>query len=107
MRNKAHAMSYILEQIDPLDDESIPKYKKWKRTRNKWLHIMEWVSLVVVCTLLTCSVRIERLRNVYWLQIVLWQWVTLALVVLCGRLISGWAVKVINYAFTQLKLNTS
>lgn len=81
-------------QIDPLDDESIPQYKKWKKRGSRWVHILQWTCLVIVCVLFGCSVRVKSMRNKYWYNIVLWQWFTLLLVVTCGRLIAGWAVQV-------------
>lgn len=82
------------EEIDPLDDESIPKYKKWKKRGSRWLHILQWICLVTVCVLLACSVRVRSMKTIYWYNIVLWQWFTLLLVVTSGRLISGWSVQV-------------
>ncbi|KAG0617287.1 hypothetical protein M758_5G179000 [Ceratodon purpureus] len=83
------------EEIDPLDDESIPKYKKWKKRGRRWVHILQWTCLIIVCVLFGCSVRVKSLRNIYWYNIVLWQWFTLLLVVTCGRLISGWVVQLL------------
>lgn len=95
-RNSHSTLTFVSlrVQIDPLDDESIPRYKQWKKSTNKWIHLFQWISLITVCVLLACSVRVESMRHVYWFNLVLWQWLTLALVVACGRLISGWAVKV-------------
>ncbi|XP_024367346.1 mechanosensitive ion channel protein 10 isoform X1 [Physcomitrium patens] len=85
------------EEIDPLDDESIPKYKKWKKTGNRRLHILQWSCLVTACVLLACSVRIPSMKGIHWYNIILWQWLTLALVVTCGRLVAGWAVQLLVF----------
>ncbi|KAH8942554.1 hypothetical protein BDL97_14G107000 [Sphagnum fallax] len=82
-------------KVDPLGDETIPQYKIWKETSNACVQWTQWISLMVVCVLLICSVRLQSLRKVYWYNLVLWEWLTLALVVACGRLISGFAVKLL------------
>lgn len=84
----------MMLQIDPLDDESIPKYKKWKKTGSRWLHRLQWICLITVCVMLACSIRIQAMRDHYWYNIILWQWFTLLLVVTSGRLIAGWSVQV-------------
>ncbi|CAM6056293.1 unnamed protein product [Sphagnum tenellum] len=83
------------EEVDPLEDESIPQYKRWKRKSNKWLYWMQRISLIALIALLVCSVRYESLRKVYWYNLVLWQWLTLMLMVSCGRLIAGGAVQLL------------
>ncbi len=55
---------------------------------------MQRISLIALIALLVCSVRYESLRKVYWYNLVLWQWLTLMLMVSCGRLIAGGAVQV-------------
>lgn len=88
-----NAFTSVVLQIDPLDDASIPKYKKWKKRGSQWIHILQWICLVTVCVLLACSVRVPSMKTVYWYNIVLWQWFTLLLVVTSGRLIAGWSVQ--------------
>ncbi|KAH8967178.1 hypothetical protein BDL97_03G065200 [Sphagnum fallax] len=83
------------EEVDPLEDESIPQYKRWKRKSNRWLYWMQRISLIALIALLVCSVRYESLRKVYWYNLVLWQWLTLMLMVSCGRLIAGGAVQLL------------
>jgi hypothetical protein len=90
------------DQVDPLGDETIPQYKIWKETSNACVQWTQWISLMVVCILLICSVRLQSLRKVYWYNLVLWEWLTLALVVACGRLISGFAVKVNSLPSNQV-----
>lgn len=86
-------MATVEEEQDPLDDESIPKYKKWKSER-RWFVWAQYVALLSLVPLLMCSIYIDTLKRVRWLSLGLWRWLALALVVISGRLISGWLIQV-------------
>ncbi|XP_024518794.1 mechanosensitive ion channel protein 4 isoform X1 [Selaginella moellendorffii] len=88
----AKSISFEDDQ-DPLDDDSIPGDKNLNKGESEWLYWIQWVSLLILTALLVCSLKIEEIEGKSWLQLSLWRWQALALVVISGRLIASWIVK--------------
>ncbi|KAL9403769.1 hypothetical protein Peur_000741 [Populus x canadensis] len=83
------------EEDDPLLEEDLPdEYKKDKL--DIWI-LLEWLSLIVIIAALVCSLAIPYLRTKNLWRLRLWKWEVLVLVLICGRLVSGWVIKIIVF----------
>ncbi|PWZ46407.1 Mechanosensitive ion channel protein 8 [Zea mays] len=80
------------EDDDPFMDEGMTS--DFKRDTMDCLLIMEWVSLVVIVGALICSVTIPSLSVKKLSGLHLWKWELLVFVLICGRLVSGWVIRI-------------
>ncbi|KAL1326052.1 hypothetical protein HN51_036085 [Arachis hypogaea] len=71
--------------------------KKRSGKRWKFLCMIEWLGFVSVVGFLIVSLAIKRLRNSEIWGLELWKWCVLALVILCGRLVTGWFINVMVF----------
>ncbi|XP_078161259.1 mechanosensitive ion channel protein 6-like isoform X2 [Carex rostrata] len=77
---------------DPLMDSDIPD--ELKKTKFDMWTILQLLSLILIIALLVCSLVIPWLtRQTVW-SLHLWKWDVLILTLICGRLVSGWFVRV-------------
>ncbi|XP_059653901.1 mechanosensitive ion channel protein 6-like [Cornus florida] len=79
------------EEDDPFDDD-IPE--EFKRANLNALTMIQWISLVLIVTFLVATVSVsdwkrEKIRGLEW-----WKWEVLILVLICGRLVSGWGIRI-------------
>ncbi|KAM3695723.1 hypothetical protein ACJW31_07G154800 [Castanea mollissima] len=83
------------EDDDPFLDDDMPNEFKGGYVY-AWT-ILQWLSLVVIIGALACTLSIHYLwhKNVWKLR--LWKWEVLVLVLICGRLVSGWGVRIIVF----------
>ncbi|KAG1361022.1 Mechanosensitive ion channel protein 6 [Cocos nucifera] len=79
---------------DPFFDEDAPAGENFKRGRFQWRIILEWASLVLIVATLACSLSVAVLRRKGFWGLRLWKWELLALVLISGRLVSGWVIRV-------------
>ncbi|CAL5015446.1 unnamed protein product [Urochloa decumbens] len=80
------------EDDDPFVDEGMSS--DFKRDTMDCLLILEWVSLVVIVGALICSVTIPSLSRKKLSGLHLWKWELLVFVLICGRLVSGWVIRI-------------
>ena len=83
------------EDDDPFLEDDMPNEFKGGNV-NAWT-ILQWLSLVVIIGALACTLSIHFLwhKNVWKLR--LWKWEVLVLVLICGRLVSGWGIRIIVF----------
>ncbi|KAJ0967907.1 hypothetical protein J5N97_024824 [Dioscorea zingiberensis] len=83
------------EDDDPFLEEDLPgefKHDTWSV-----FTILQWVSLVLIIASFFCSIFIPVLeRQTVW-NLHLWKWELLVLVLICGRLVSGWVIRLIVF----------
>ncbi|XP_051188326.1 mechanosensitive ion channel protein 4 [Lolium perenne] len=79
------------EDDDPFVDEGLNADSK--RDTVDCLIILEWVGLVVILASLVCSLTIPTLARKKLSGLHLWKWELLVCVLICGRLVSGWIVR--------------
>ncbi|CAH2067829.1 unnamed protein product [Thlaspi arvense] len=80
------------EEDDPFAEEDLPEeYRKDKLSL--WI-VMEWLSLILIIAALVCTLAIPSLRKKIVWELQLWKWETMVLVLICGRLVSSWIVKI-------------
>ncbi|XP_052151526.1 mechanosensitive ion channel protein 6-like isoform X1 [Oryza glaberrima] len=77
---------------DPFVDEGLAA--DLKRDTVDCLLILEWVGLIVIMGALVCSLSIRSLANKKLSGLHLWKWELLVFVLICGRLVSGWVIRI-------------
>ncbi|XP_044371675.1 mechanosensitive ion channel protein 6 [Triticum aestivum] len=80
------------EEEDPFIDDDIPD--DFNRGKLDALTILQWVSLVIIIGALACSLAIRPLSRKRLWELHLWKWELLVLVLICGRLVSGWVIRI-------------
>ncbi|KAI9185649.1 hypothetical protein LWI28_009161 [Acer negundo] len=98
------------EEDDPLLEKDMPdEFKKGKF--RIWV-LLEWTSLIViitslVCSLiviitsLVCSLTIKKLKGRNLWRVKLWKWEVFVLVLICGRLVSSWIVRIAVFSIER------
>lgn len=83
------------EEDDPFAEEDLPEeYRKDKLSL--WI-VFEWLSLISIIAALVCTLAIPSLRKKKLWELQLWKWETMVLVLICGRLVSSWIVKIVVF----------
>lgn len=83
------------EEDDPFAEEDLPEeYRKDKLSL--WI-VLEWLSLILIIAALVCTLSIRYLRDKVIWDLNLWKWETMVLVLICGRLVSSWMVKIVVF----------
>ncbi|KAM3388845.1 hypothetical protein ACQJBY_011148 [Aegilops geniculata] len=81
------------EDDDPFIDEGVTA-ADFKRERTDCLIILEWTGLVIIVATLVCSFKIRSLQGKEFSGLPLWKWEVLVFVLICGRLVSGWVLRI-------------
>ncbi|MCL7047163.1 hypothetical protein MKW94_002720 [Papaver nudicaule] len=77
-------------------EEDRKKYTK-KRKKVGWITIIEWVLTFVITTGFICCLTVDSLRNQNKWDLEIWKWCLLVMVIISGRLFSGWVVRIIVF----------
>ncbi|GAB2218072.1 hypothetical protein Droror1_Dr00001289 [Drosera rotundifolia] len=83
------------DEDDVLFGEDLPE--EYKKEKMSTLIVLEWVSLVLLIAAFVCSLTVPWLRGKKLWKLMLWKWEVLVLVLICGRLVSGWLIRVIVF----------
>ncbi|GLU02688.1 hypothetical protein SLE2022_199290 [Rubroshorea leprosula] len=83
------------DEDDPFADEDLPE--KYRKANFNCLTLLQWVSLVLLIAALLCSLLIQPLKQIVLWKLILWKWLVLILVLICGRLVSGWGIRLIVF----------
>ncbi|CAM6034245.1 unnamed protein product [Sphagnum compactum] len=78
-------------------DIDFPEKFKSQHEKWGWVLLLEWLVLVLMVGALVCSIVIHKLKRVELLGLLLWKWVVVALVTICGRLVSGWVIRILVF----------
>ncbi|KAL4650307.1 hypothetical protein ACB092_01G077800 [Castanea dentata] len=75
--------------------EDIPQ--EYKRMKFSALTMLQYVSLVLIIAALVCSLWFPIIkRHIVW-DLPLWKWEIMVLALICGRLVSGWGIRVVVF----------
>ncbi|CAN6253850.1 unnamed protein product [Urochloa humidicola] len=77
---------------DPFADDDIPD--EFKRGNLDALTVLQWLGLFLVIAALVCSLTIRILSEKKVVGLHLWKWELLVFVLICGRLVSGWVIRI-------------
>ncbi|XP_007021979.2 PREDICTED: mechanosensitive ion channel protein 6 isoform X1 [Theobroma cacao] len=95
MRSGFLGKSMEEEEDDPLLEEDLPD--EYKKDKLSVLVLLEWLSLILIVAAFVCSLTIPYLRAKRLWSLMLWKWEVLVLVLICGRLVSGWIIRIIVF----------
>ncbi|MCO5596545.1 hypothetical protein L7F22_050610 [Adiantum nelumboides] len=87
------------DEEDPFKD--IDLQDNFMRGNFKPITIAQWVAFVVVMACLICSLTVKQVKGRFLWGLELWKWFLLVLVVLCGRLVSGWLIRILVIIFEK------
>lgn len=102
---QSHRVSGLLskppdeEEDDPFEDEDLPE--EYKKAKFDALTILQWISLVVIVAALICTLAIGEWKRKKLRGLHLWKWDVLILVLICGRLVSGWAIRIVVFCIER------
>ncbi|XP_071698229.1 mechanosensitive ion channel protein 6-like [Rutidosis leptorrhynchoides] len=82
-----------IDDEDPFLDDDLPDEYKQLRC-GKWT-LIQLFSLILIVAALICSLTVPLLEHKQLYDLLLWKWGVLILVVICGRLVSGWGIRII------------
>ncbi|KAK4348962.1 hypothetical protein RND71_031717 [Anisodus tanguticus] len=76
---------------DPFSDEDLPE--EYKKMKFNLFSFLQMVSLILIIGVFVCTLTIRKFkgRGIFGLQ--LWKWELMVLVLICGRLVSGWGIR--------------
>ncbi|KAB1203601.1 Mechanosensitive ion channel protein 8 [Morella rubra] len=77
------------------DIEDIPQ--EYKRVKFNTLTMLQWVSLILIIAALVCSLWIPTIKRQTVWDLPLWKWEIMVLALICGRLVSGWGIRVVVF----------
>ncbi|KAL2518758.1 Mechanosensitive ion channel family protein [Abeliophyllum distichum] len=83
------------EEEDPLFDDDFPY--EYKKAKCDALTLAQWISLILIVTALSCTLSISSWKSKQLRGLGLWKLEVLVLVLICWRLVSGWAIKVVVF----------
>ncbi|XVE63309.1 hypothetical protein DITRI_Ditri07aG0009600 [Diplodiscus trichospermus] len=95
MRSGFLGKSMEEEEDDPLLEDDLPD--EYKKEKLSVLVLLEWLSLILIIAALICSLTIPYLREKCLWKLMLLKWEVLLLVLICGRLVSGWIIRLIVF----------
>ncbi|KAF6160867.1 hypothetical protein GIB67_041921 [Kingdonia uniflora] len=91
MRSGFSGSSTDDEEDDPFAEEDLPA--EFKKLSFSIFMILEWVSLILIIAAFVCSLSIPLITKKTLWKLPLWKWELLGLVLICGRLVSGWGIR--------------
>ncbi|KAG0472688.1 hypothetical protein HPP92_014545 [Vanilla planifolia] len=93
--------SGFLGKSPPYDDDDDDPFadvpENLKRTKLSTITFLELIGLVVLLAGLICSLAISKLACQTVWDLHLWKWEVLVLVLICGRLLSGWFIRIVVF----------
>ncbi|KAE8646845.1 mechanosensitive ion channel protein 6 isoform X2 [Cucumis sativus] len=83
------------EDDDPFLEEDLPD--EYKKANLGVLTLLQWASLILIIAALVCTLTIRYWRRKKLWKLEVWKWEVMILVLICGRLVSGWGIRVIVF----------
>ncbi|XP_061337451.1 mechanosensitive ion channel protein 6-like isoform X2 [Gastrolobium bilobum] len=80
------------EEDDPFLEDDIPD--EYKKTHFSFWILLEWLSLILIIGALITTLSVSILRDKNLWQLKLWKWEVMILVLICGRLVSDWVIRI-------------
>ncbi|XP_074285889.1 mechanosensitive ion channel protein 6-like [Silene latifolia] len=83
------------DEEDPFFGDDLPE--EFKKGNVSVLLVVEWLILLLLVGTLICSLVIPEWRKISVWDMSLWKWQVLVIVLICGRLVSGWGIRIIVF----------
>lgn len=102
---KSGRVSGMLEKVPGMEDDDdddeiliddVPS-DDFKKAKLDALTLLQWISLFTIISILVCTLKIPGWKRAEFRGLELWKWEVLVLVLICGRLVSGWAIRIIVF----------
>ncbi|KAL8115789.1 mechanosensitive ion channel protein 6-like [Apium graveolens] len=102
---KSGKVSGMLEKVPGLEDDDdddeifiddVPS-DDFKTAKLDALTLLQWISLFTIISILVCTLKIPGWKRAEFRGLKLWKWEVLVLVLICGRLVSGWAIRIVVF----------
>ncbi|THG03375.1 mechanosensitive ion channel protein 6-like [Camellia sinensis] len=84
-----------IDEDDPFLDEDLPE--EYKMMKFSTWSVIQLVSLILIIAALACTLAIPRFRKKRLFELELWKWELMILVLISGRLVSGWAIRIVVF----------
>jgi len=84
-----------IDEDDPFLEEDLPE--EYKKMKFNTLSVVQLVSLILIIAALSCSLAIQILRRKTLFDLELWKWELMVLVLISGRLVSGWVIRIVVF----------
>eukprot|EP00250_Pteridium_aquilinum_P016983 c23394_g2_i1 orf=349-2832(-) len=81
------------DEDDPFKDADIPE--SLRKDKCSFTTIFEWVAFFLITGWLVCSLTIPALVKRPLSSMALWKWALLTFLLFCGRLVSGWIIRIL------------
>ncbi|XP_049390473.1 mechanosensitive ion channel protein 8-like [Solanum stenotomum] len=91
MKSGIIGRSTEFEDDDPFSDEDLPE--EYKKMKFNLFSVLQMVSLILIIAAFVCSLTIRKFKGRSIFGLALWKWELMVLVLICGRLVSGWGIR--------------
>ncbi|WCJ44302.1 Mechanosensitive ion channel family protein [Euphorbia peplus] len=86
-------------EATPEDDHEEDEIENQKKTTLSILTLLQRILLVLVSAALVSTLLIPQLKRLKVWDLALWKWEIMIMTLICGRLVSGWIIKIIVIFF--------
>ncbi|KAF9600450.1 hypothetical protein IFM89_009365 [Coptis chinensis] len=83
------------DEDDPFAVEDLPD--DFKKGNVNTLTILQWVSLILIVFVFVCTLTLPSFKKKTLWELEFWKWELLILVLICGRLLSGWGIRIVVF----------
>ncbi|KAA0040324.1 mechanosensitive ion channel protein 6-like [Cucumis melo var. makuwa] len=77
---------------DPFLEDDLPD--DFKRGNFTALTVLQWFSLILITAAFICTLSVPYLREKSLWELDIWKWEVMILILICGRLVSGWGIRI-------------
>ncbi|GAA0155726.1 ion channel [Lithospermum erythrorhizon] len=84
-----------IDEDDPFLDDDLPD--EYKRMKFSALSVFQLLSMFLIVGGFVCTLVIKILRDYKIFKLQLWKWEVMVLVLICGRLVSGWGIRIVVF----------
>ncbi|CAA0831109.1 Mechanosensitive ion channel protein 5 [Striga hermonthica] len=88
-----------IDEDDPFLEDDLPD--DYKKMKFNVLSFLQLVSLILIVAGLICSLTFNILRRKKIFELELWKWEVMVLVLISGRLVSGWAIRIVVFSIER------
>ncbi|KAM3341582.1 mechanosensitive ion channel protein 8 [Capsicum galapagoense] len=91
MKSGVIGKSSEFDDDDPFSDEDLPE--EYKKMKFSLFSVLQLMSLILIIAVFVCSLTIRKFKGRSIFGLALWKWELMVLVLICGRLVSGWGIR--------------
>ncbi|KAK6115125.1 hypothetical protein DH2020_007394 [Rehmannia glutinosa] len=88
-----------IDEDDPFLEDDLPE--DYKRMKFSAFSVLQLLSLILIVAALVCSLTIDMLKKRTIFELALWKWELMVLVLISGRLVSGWVIRIAVFSIER------